>query len=167
MTEDKTIEILKNAILLEKRGHAFYREIAQQTSGAAVREFFNMMADEEVKHIKILADQFKSYQANQKFVAGELDESQFNEIASKVLTQAFKKEISAADYEAAAISAAMSMEEKAIELYSDRAKQTQDPNEQGLYDWLARWEMEHLKFLAQIDKELKEEVWNDASFWPL
>jgi rubrerythrin len=166
MAEDKTIEILKNAILLEKRGQAFYRKIAQQASGATVREFFDMMADEEVKHIKILADQFKSYQDNKKFEPGEYSDEHFGEIASKILTRALKEEISAADYEAAAITAAMSMEEKAIKLYSERAKQAQDPHEKGLYDWLARWEMQHLKFLADVDKELKNDVWNDASFWP-
>src|SRR3990172_10185699 len=37
MNEDKTVEILKNAILLEKRGHAFYAKVAQQASAAAVK----------------------------------------------------------------------------------------------------------------------------------
>ena len=166
MTEDQTIEILKNAILLEKRGQAFYRKVAQQASGDAVREFFDMMADEEVKHSKILADQFKSYQENKKFEPGELSDEHFGEIASKVLTRALKEEIAAADYEAAAISAAMSMEEKAIKLYSARAEQARDPHEKGLYDWLARWERQHLKFLSEVDKEIKDGIWNDASFWP-
>ena len=46
MSEDKTIEILKNAILLEKRGQAFYGKVAEQASGNAVKEFFEMMAGE-------------------------------------------------------------------------------------------------------------------------
>ena len=69
-----------------------------------------------------------------------------------------KAEIAAADYEAAAISAAMSMEEKAIQLYSERAAEAQDSNEKALYEWLARWETQHLKFLSDIDRELKEQV---------
>jgi len=166
MVEDKTIEILKNAILLEKRGRAFYSTVAQQASGAAVKQFFDMMADEEVKHIKILSDQFKSYQADKKFEAGDYTEDHFSGIASEVITQSLKEEMSAADYEAAAISAAMSMEEKAVKLYSDRAAKAQDPNEKGLYAWLAKWEMQHLKFLSEIDRELKEEIWNDNAFWP-
>ncbi len=64
MREDKTIEILKSAILLEKRGRAFYSKIAGQTSGKSVKEFFEMMADEEIKHVEILAEQFKAYQKN-------------------------------------------------------------------------------------------------------
>ena len=87
-------------------------------------------------------------------------------MASKVITAEFKKEISAADYEAAAISAAMSMEKNAITLYEDRAAEADDSNEKALYKWLAEWETQHLFFLSEIDKELREEIWNDNNFWP-
>jgi rubrerythrin len=87
-------------------------------------------------------------------------------MASKVITTEFRKEISAADYEAAAISAAMSMEKNAINLYEDRAAEASDPNEKALYKWLAEWETQHLHFLSEIDKELREQIWNDNSFWP-
>ena len=77
-----------------------------------------------------------------------------------------KEEISAADYEAAAISAAIAMEKNAIRLYSDRASDAADPNEKALYKWLAEWERQHLNFLAEIDKELTEKIWYDNNFWP-
>jgi rubrerythrin len=83
-----------------------------------------------------------------------------------VITADFKKEISAADYEGAAISAAMSMEQNAIKLYGDRASEANDPNEKALYRWLADWEAQHLNFLSEIDKDLKEQIWHDNSFWP-
>ena len=166
MSEDKTVEILKDAILLEKRGHAFYRQVADQASGKAVKQFFNFMAEEETKHIKILSDQFKAYQDNHKFDPGDFNEDHSTDAASNVLTGEMKAEIAAADFEAAAISAAMSMEERAIKLYSDRAEEASDSNEKALYNWLAKWEMQHLKFLSDIDRELREEIWNDNSFWP-
>jgi rubrerythrin len=166
MSEDKTIEILKNAILLEKRGQAFYGKVAEQASGSAVKEFFEMMADEEVKHVKILSDQFKAYQNNHEFAPGEYNEAFSGNIAANVLTKELKQELSAADYEAAAISAAMSMEESAIKLYSNRSAEADDPNEKALYQWLADWEKQHLHFLSDIDKELKGQIWNDNSFWP-
>jgi rubrerythrin len=125
-----------------------------------------MMADEEVKHVKILAYQFKAYQESNQFLPGDCNEKGGEVLASKVITADFKKEISAADYEAAAISAAMSMEENAIKLYSERAEETNDPNEKTLYKWLAEWEAQHLQFLSEIDKELREEIWHDNSFWP-
>ena len=166
MSANKTIEILKNAILLEKRGQAFYGKIAEQAGGKAVKQFFEMMADEEVKHVRILSEQFKAYQENNEFSAGDYNNEHSGNIASKVLTDELKKELSAADYEAAAISAAMSMEEKAIKLYSDRSAETDDPNEKALYRWLADWEKQHLSFLSDINKEITEQIWNDNNFWP-
>ena len=166
MGEDKTIEILKSAILLEKRGMAFYSKISEQASGKAVKEFFEMMAAEEVKHFEILEEQFKAYQKDKKFSPGDYREDHNSDISLKVLTKELNGEISAADYEAAAISAAMAMEKNAIQLYSDRASKAADPNEKALYKWLAEWEMEHLNFLAEIDKEVTEQIWYDNSFWP-
>lgn len=166
MSEDKTTEILKNAILLEKRGQAFYGKIAEQASGKAVKKFFEMMADEEVKHVRILSDQFKTYQKTKKFAPGEFEKNRSDNVAPHVLTKELKEELSAADYEAAAISAAMSMEENAINLYSSRSSEADDPNEKALYQWLADWEKQHLLFLSEIDKELTEQIWYDNSFWP-
>ena len=126
-----------------------------------------MMADEEKDHIRILSKQFKAYQNNKQFDPGELDDPHESNMAARVLSTEIKSEISAAAYEAAAISAAMSMEERAIKLYSDRAKSATDPNEKALYDWLAKWETQHLNFLVDIDRELTEDIWYDQSFWPL
>jgi rubrerythrin len=166
MSEDRATEILKNAILLEKRGQAFYAKVAQQAAGEAVKKFFTLMAEEEVSHVKMLSEQFKSYRTNKKFKpAAYHDQGEFK-TASDILTKDLKKQISAADYEAAAIAAAMSMEKNAIQIYSRRAAEAQDPDEKALYDWLAKWETAHLNFLAKLDKELTEEIWHDNQFWP-
>ena len=166
MAEDKTTQILKNAILLEKKGQAFYQKVAQQTSGRAVKRFFEMLADEEENHIQTLAEQFKTYQTQNKFDPHLFGNDQPSDIATAVLSQEIKAEISAADYEAAAISAAMAMEKNAIKLYSGRAAETVDPAEKKLYQWLADWENRHLSFLADIDRELTENIWYDQNFWP-
>ena len=42
MTESKPLEIIKHAILLERRGRAFYRKVSEQTEDSAVREFFEI-----------------------------------------------------------------------------------------------------------------------------
>jgi rubrerythrin len=166
MSEDRATEILKNAILLEKRGQAFYAKVAQQADGEAVKKFFTLMVEEEVSHVKMLSEQFKSYRAHKKFKPGAYQDQGEFKTASDILTKDLKKQISAADYEAAAIAAAMSMEKNAIEIYSRRAAEAQDPDEKALYEWLAKWETAHLNFLAKLDKELTEEIWHDNQFWP-
>jgi rubrerythrin len=164
MTENRSLDILKNAILLEKRGMAFYRNAADQSTNTDVKEFFETMAAEEVAHVDILSEQFKAFGETGKFMAS--DPSTTGTVAQHVLTPEVKARIAAADFEAAAISAAMLMEERAIALYAGRAQEADDPEEKKLYQWLADWEKEHLAFLAAIDAEVKERIWNDSGFWP-
>ena len=162
MPAKTTIDILKEAILLERRGQAFYGKVASQAENPDVKEFFETMAQEEVQHVDILETQFAAYVQNQQFTPVSPSELEETPLAQLVLSQ----KIAAADFEAAAISAAMLMEERAIALYNKRAESAQDPAEATLYKWLADWEQGHLSFLAQLDKEIKESVWNDNQFWP-
>jgi rubrerythrin len=166
MEENITLEILKQAILLERRGKAFYQKVAEHTENKAIRDVFEMMAEEEQKHITTLSEQFKSYRQEKKFIPGGHNYTDIGSIASKVLTREIKDKISAAGFEAAAISAAISMEERAIKLYSESAKTTSDPEAKALYEWLSRWEREHLGLLLDIDKALREKIWFDNKFWP-
>ncbi len=164
MTENSTLDILKKAILLETRGKAFYNAAAKQSTHADVKAFFKTMAAEEVQHVAILSDQYKAFKENGAFAAPNT--AQTGTVAQQVLTPEVKDRIAAAEFEAAAISAAMLMEERAISLYAKRSEEAQDPEEKKLYRWLADWEKEHLEFLAAIDTELKERIWNDSGFWP-
>ena len=84
----------------------------------------------------------------------------------EILSKEIRQQITAASYEAAAISAAIEMENRAVQIYSDRADASNDGKEKHLYSWLAQWEKGHLKFLAEINDELVEEVWYESNFWP-
>lgn len=166
MTSTNALDILKSAILLEQRGSAFYSKVADQAQSPAVREFFAMMADEERRHIKVLSAQAKSVQETGRFAPADVEEAENSQVASRVLSQDLKDQIAAAGFEAAAVAAAMAMEERSIRLYSDRADESEDPEEKRLYRWLAEWEAEHLHFLAGIDRDVTEKVWFDNSYWP-
>jgi len=166
MPAHKTIDILKEAILLERRGQAFYLKVAEQSANPDIKGFFETMAGEEGHHIEILESQFAAYVQNQHFEPLSSQDQMSQPAAQLVLNDAVKKQIAAADFEAAAISAAMLMEERAIALYSKRAETAQDPAEETLYLWLAGWERGHLSYLAQLDREIKESIWNDRQFWP-
>ncbi len=166
MEENSTLEILKQAILLEKRGKTFYRNVAEKTENRAVRDVFEMMAAEEQQHINTLSEQFKAYRKEKKFIPISHKDSESSSVASNVLTEEIKEKISAAGFEAAAISAAISMEERAVKLYSESSENTSDPEAKSLFEWLTRWEREHLSLLLDIDKALKEKIWFDNQFWP-
>ena len=160
-------DILKEAILLEKRGKAFYTTAAEQSRSAAARKIFTMMAEEEDEHIRFLAVQFKSYTKDKKFVKPDnYEEDPNEETVLKILSDDIKKEITAASFEAAAISAAMDFETRAVKIYSDRAEEATDPMEKETYKMLAEWESGHHRLLHRLNEDLKEQVWNDNSFWP-
>ena len=165
MEESKSMEILKTAILLERKGKAFYSSVADKADDADVKEFFQIMADEEDEHIKFLMEQFSHYVENKKFKEIEIhrEEEGTDEI---ILSDKVKKKIGAASFEAAAISAAIDFETRAVKVYSEQANNASDPEEKKFYQFLADWEKGHHKLLNTIDKELQEKIWFDNNFWP-
>ncbi len=166
METNKAIDILKMAILMEKRGYAFYAKVAENSSDPDISHIFHVMAEEETKHVKFLSDQFVHYEKEHKFAHVKLSDLENEEFVNLILSEDMKKKISSAGFEAAAISAAVDFEKRAIDVYTKQAGLTSDPNEKALYQWLADWEKGHLKVLNDIDNELKEKIWNDNQFWP-
>jgi len=166
MESSKTLEILKQAILLEKRGKAFYLNAVENSKDPDVKRVFQIMADEEDDHVRFLALQFKSYQEDGKFDPKVALNNDGVTVADEVLSRNIKDKISAASFEAAAIASAIDMENRAIAAYSERAKNAENEDERKFYHWLAEWERGHHKILFQLDEELKEKIWNDNNFWP-
>lgn len=166
MDKDTSLNVLKQAILLERRGQAFYSKVADQADKPAVKQFFDTMADEEKRHIEILENQFKAYAESGRFAPVDDEPGKKQEFADKVITADLAQALSAASFEAAAIAAAMTLEKNAIRLYANRAEAAENSEEKALYAWLANWEKSHLDFLAEVERELTESVWFDNNFWP-
>ena len=166
--ETKTpTDILKMAILMEKRGKTFYAQVALQTQDEETKRIFTYMAEEEQMHVEFLSKQFSFYEKNHAFNTNEYLTSGADESAvNQVLNDGMKSTIDAAGYEAAAISAAIDFETKAIEFYSTLADRATDANEKQMFNWLTEWERGHHKVLFQMNQELMEKIWNDNQFWP-
>ena len=60
--ENKALDILKMAILMERRGKEFYSTVANQTKDENVKNIFSLMAKEEQLHIEQLSQHYKTYQ---------------------------------------------------------------------------------------------------------
>jgi rubrerythrin len=168
MTTGSTLEILKRAILLEKRGRAFYAQMARQTGHPALQDFFRLMGEEEERHIAVLSRHFAAYAKDGRLAPMDYPEAgePAAELADRVMSAELVASVAAAGFEAAAIGAAMALEQKAVDLYAQRAAAAEDPEEKALYRWLSRWEHTHLDFLAALDRELTQKVWHDQQFWP-
>lgn len=165
--ENITTEILKQAIIMENRGKSLYQMVASQTQSEEVKNIFQTMADEEQVHIEFLTKQFAHYNKHKTFDTNKLEIAAEDEaVANSILTEKIKKDISGAGFESAAISAAIDMENKSIEVYQKRANESTDANEKELYQFLADWEKGHHKLLLELNKQLTEKVWYDNNFWP-
>ena len=166
MENTKTVEILKTAILMEKRGEALYRTVAEKTSVQGVKDIFSLMAQEEHLHEEFLEKQLREYSKKESLADIALPKEADTSVVNMILAKDLRKKISAAGFEAAAISAAIDMENNAIRVYSERAASATDPNEKKLFAWLADWERGHHKLLSELDNELREDIWYDNNFWP-
>ena len=161
--QNRSLEIIRQALLLEKRGKTFYSTVAEQTQHSAVKAFFANMADEEQLHIDLLLKHYRSLKETGSFVSEEQDPLK---TAAEVLSDEIVAQISGADYESAAIQAAINMEERAIKVYAERAESATDETEKKLYAWLLGWERSHLHQLHEIDSIVTERIWNDNNYWP-
>ena len=160
------VEVLKEAILLERRGKAFYSTAAKQTESEAARKIFEMMAAEEDEHINFLSKQFAYYEKNKAFMKVDEVADADDTTIMEILSEEIKTQVNAAGYEAAAISAAMDFETRAVQIYSDRATSATDKNEKEMYQMLADWEKGHHFWLHKINEDLREQIWYDNNFWP-
>jgi rubrerythrin len=164
MTKSNALNILKNAIFMERQGKYLYETARDKAGDPAVKDFFQGLADEENEHLDILEKQFKAFTETGKFAVGgyETDAS----AGPDILDAAVKEKINAAGFESTAITAAIGFEERAVELYGLRAQEAEDPEEKSLYTWLAAWERTHLKKLLALQESLMDKIWEDNSFWP-
>lgn len=166
MTKEKIVDIIKGALLLEYRGKSFYESVVRTTKVDAVKEFFDFLVGEEKKHIDLLERQFKNVAVNMvvDLKDVELGDSQSS---NKILSDKIVNEVLGAGYESAFIAAALEFEKNAVNYYSEHAATAESVEEKKLYKWLADWEKSHMTMLAELDKEIKEKIWYDNSFWPL
>jgi rubrerythrin len=125
-----------------------------------------MMAAEEDEHINFLSRQFAYYEKNKSFMKVEETVGTDESTVMAILTEEIKSQVTAAGYEAAAISAAMDFETRAVQIYSDRAVSATDKNEKEMYQMLADWEKGHHFWLHKINEDLREQIWYDNNFWP-
>lgn len=161
----RAIEAVKGAILLERRGRAFYSRVAESSESAGVREVFSAMAEEEKRHEEALAMHYSSL-VRDGSLAAVTSMGEAMDLSTGVITGKVRAEIAAAGFEAAAISADMGMEASAEKFYRAKALEAESDKERDLFNWLADWEHGHLETLAQLDRALMEDIWFENGFWP-
>lgn len=158
-------DIMKGALLLEQRGKEFYTSAARSAENKPVQELFLRLAEEEGRHIEILSKAYAELVQKGEIRVGAQTGSPVD-VPRAVLSEELKRTIATAGYEAAAIYAAMALEEKAVAFYAQNAK-TATGDAKALYEKLAAWERTHLELLTALDEDLRQRIWHDQRFWPV
>lgn len=147
MKSEKSHTLLKSSILFEMHGEMLYREASEKAESPQVKEFFNTMAKDEREHADILRAVFDNYHQGTKFIANThtwFTTNKIEEIRNPLLVELIKT----SSFEAAAITAAILMEEKSVIEYQLMANQAEDAEEKKLFLWLVKWEQEHVDRLT-------------------
>jgi len=166
MNQSNTLQILKKAFLMEQQGKNLYETARDKAGSEEVKAFFQELAQDEHVHMDILEKQLKAISETGNFISEDYKTGD-TESSSDILDNVLIDKINAASFEATAITAAVSFEDKAVKLYARRAKESNDPEEKKIYNWLSAWEKTHLKKLMAIQEALMDKVWSDNDFWPL
>jgi rubrerythrin len=160
----ENLDTIKGAILIEKRGVAFYASSAAATKSEAVARLFRTLSEEETKHQAWLEKLFVEMSIEGR--TSGITPGTHDPISPEIFTEAIRNEIGAASYEASAISAAMALEQRSADYYRKGAEGSGDPECRRLFTILADWEVTHLELLARIDRDLQQSIWFDNAFWP-
>jgi len=139
------MDIFEFAMEKEKFSENYYRELAGKTSNKGLKNIFSMLADEEVKHYKVVQQMRKKIPtgiadtpvlANAKQVFEKMRES----------TEKFNFDIS----ELQLYQKARDIEQESRQFYLEKADQVEDACQKGIFKKLVDEEQKHFILLDNI-----------------
>ena len=151
-------DILQFAMRIEEDGEMFYRKAALNAETKEVRDFFNMMADEEARHKTVFENMLKGIDMNPpaESYRGEYAAYLRDYIDGKIVFTKKEKDRVLSDTldTLGAIRFAMGREVDSI-LYYHEAKQFIDKKHYAEVDRVIEEERKHFAKLAEMEKKYK------------
>ncbi len=170
MTDDvraAMIEVVKEALLAEVKGHQLYTHAATTTTDPAVQGIFKSLARDEEAHIAILKGQAQALVDTGSLDLGAVSTAEVGGGSHAIIDDDFKRSLKKGTFEMAAIGIGCDLEKRAIAYYSEHAEKTDDPELKKLFSWLTEWEKNHLSQLLDLEKFYKDAFWADQGFMPM
>jgi len=154
------MDIYEFAMQMEKDGEVYYRELASKVQNKGVAKILNMMADDEVKHYKIISAMRDGSpdMATSPVLSGA--KNIFKEISSS------RKDLSFEASHKEALQKAMEIEEKSEQFYLEKQRESDSEGHKALFGKLADEERRHVHLLDHmIEFVTKPDSWlDDAEF---
>lgn len=154
------MDIYEFAIRMEKDGEQFYRTLAEQTNHKGLKAVFNLLADAEVKHLKVIEKLMLSdtdYSGSSNILK---DAKNIFESMDPETVQQFKgTEINL--YQKALI-----IEEKSHDFYTEQAIEVEGEKKREVLLKLAEEEKQHIRLMENlIDLVSRPETWLENAEW--
>lgn len=146
MENKSVMEALKLAAHKEQDARKFYLESAERVQDACGREMFVSLADEELKHLKMVQRQYESLAGGEGWIefAETAATAEFKPLKRR---KSLKKPVEASTSEADALLLAIQMENDSRDLYTQQAKKVTSPAGKQMYRYLAQAEQRHFDIL--------------------
>ncbi len=134
------------AMEMEKEGEAFYRELAESADDAGLKNIFLTLADEEVKHYVMFQKLAKQGDNDALPVMGSM--TTMEEIFSELKASDLKSTLGTD--QVAYYKKALAAEDKAYELYLQKAEEVENPKHRDIFLEIAKEELKHKEILENL-----------------
>ena len=155
------MNIFEFAMEREKYSEDYYRELADKSNNKGLETIFNMLADEEAKHYKIVSDMKED-------VAPDLAEttvlSDAKDVFAKMRESAenFNFDVSQAEL----YKKAQDIEKQSQDFYIEKANEVKQEHQKKIFRRLADEEQKHFILLETIADFLsRPETWLENAEW--
>ena len=172
MENESLMEALGEALDMEKKGQAFYEDMAKKSINDITKSTFAFLAKNEVLHIENIKKFYETLKQDGKLPAldlGALKTERKKEytIFSESLS-ALKEKIKPEDDDAKACEFAMDFENKGYKHYENMLKKAEDANLVKFLKFLLGEESKHYESIKQTHEYLKDSanwfMYNEGSF---
>ena len=164
---DAMIQAVKDALMVEIKGQQLYSHAADTASDPEVKAMFQVLANDEENHVKMLQAQFKPIMEEGRITLEGFHPAELDHGSQSIIPDSFKKSIKGGEFEMAVIGIGCQLEVQAIAHYKSRAKNIDDPDLKQLFSWLSDWEEDHLSQLRELEKMYQDAYWADQGFSPM
>lgn len=141
------MNVYEFALQMEREGEDYYRSLAKDSTSPGLTKIFTMLADEEVKHLKVIES------LRQKDPDSTAVESDFlNQVKNIFMDMRDTREYPRVDSTKATkeyIKACV-IEKNSHAFYQEKAEQTQDKHIREIFERLAKEEARHLTIMENI-----------------
>ena len=146
--DEKVLEPLRQGMINEVRGHAFYLEAAKRSKHSAGAKMFKSLASDEQLHLKVLQQQYQAITKKGKWLTMEqARKAKAPAPELNLFPAGLEKQMPTDADDLKAMELAMVAEKRGYDLYKAAAKVSTDLTAKAMYEFLVKEETGHYDLL--------------------